>query len=240
MKKETVKDTSPYAPKRRQKLTLELAIKELPWTERQQEFIRMATNKNVNIVMQRGPAGSSKTLMAVFCLLQRLKEKKITQIAYSRVPVESCVHGVGFLKGELQAKMQPYLEPCLEKLNEFLPPSQVSALLNNDHVAGIPVGFLRGMNITDGLIFDEAQNASTHDLLLAMSRMARFSSLFICADEKQIDVKKSQSGFSKVFEAFSTDEAKKHGIYTWEWQNKDIMRSPHLAFIVETFESLST
>jgi phosphate starvation-inducible protein PhoH len=235
---EVKKDHSPYSPhKAKSKLTLELSIRDLPWTPRQKEFIQLALDKKVSILLVKGPAGSAKSILAVYCLLQKMKEKKISSFSYCRVPVESCAHGVGFLKGELVSKMQPYLAPCLSKLEELLPPTQVTSLINDERVVGIPMGFMRGLNVTDGLLLDESQNATVENLLLCMSRMARFSTLIICADERQSDVK--NSGFTKVYNAFNTDRAKEFGIYTWEFTKDDICRSPSLAFIIDTFDEIN-
>lgn len=236
-KKEKTADVSPYTEKKKSKVTVALNIRELPWTDKQKEFISLANNKQTKVIITRGVAGTSKTLLAVYCALQKIQEKKISEIYYSRVPVESSVHGIGYIKGTSEEKMSPYTHPLLDKLNELLTDPQVKALMNDERIIGIPLGFLRGLNISNAaFIMDEAQNCRVEDFLLVMTRMAKFSTLFVCGDAQQSDIK--QSGFNKVFELFDNQDSKDRGIHTFEFGKEDIVRSEILSYIIEQFESL--
>jgi phosphate starvation-inducible protein PhoH len=236
-KKEKPRDVSPYTEKKKTKSNIELNIRELPWTDKQIEFIKLASNKNTKVIITKGVAGTSKTLLAVYCSLQKIKEKKISEIYYSRVPVEASVHGIGYIKGTSEEKMSPYTHPMVDKLNELLTEPHVKALMNDERIVGIPLGFLRGLNISNAsFIMDEAQNCRVEDFLLVMTRMAKFSTLFICGDAQQSDIK--QSGFGKVFEIFNNEESKQRGIHTFEFGKEDIVRSEILAYIIEQFENI--
>lgn len=231
------KDTSPYVDKKRTKMSLQLQIRDLPWTDKQKQFLDLALNKNTKILVVKGVAGTSKTLLSVYCALKKIAEKKSAEIYYSRVPVESSVHGIGYIKGTTEEKMSPYLQPMVDKLHELLPEPQVKALVSDDRVKGLPLGFLRGLNISNAtFIMDEAQNCRVEDFLLVMSRMANFSNLFVLGDDQQSDIK--HSGFNKVFNSFNNDIAKQHGIFTFEFTKEDIVRSEVLSYIIETFENL--
>ncbi len=230
------KDTSPYVHKSKPKITLDLKINELPWTPRQKEFINLALNKNTKMIICKGVAGTAKTILSVYCALQKLNQKKCSEIIYTRVPVEACKFGIGFIKGSTDEKMSPYIEPCVDKLRELLPQQHITALINDDRVIGIPVGFLRGLNLTGVTILDEAQNCDLQTLLLVMSRMAKYSLLMIAGDVQQQDTK--DSGFNKVYNAFNNDIAKEKGIHTFEFDKSDIMRSDILSYIIETFEEI--
>jgi phosphate starvation-inducible protein PhoH len=241
MKKETKenqKDTSPYTEKKRNKFySVDLKIKELPWTEKQKIFLELAEKKDVKILIVKGVAGTAKTLLSVYTALNKIKNKKISEIYYSRVPVESSVHGIGYIKGSTEEKMNPYLQPLTDKLNELIPENQIKSLMSDNRIIGVPLGFLRGLNISNAcFILDEAQNCRVEDFLLVMTRMAKFSNLFICGDVKQSDIK--NSGFEKIFSLFNTEEAKKNGIYTFEFDKTDIVRSEILSFIIDEFEKL--
>ena len=232
-------DTSPYVDKKRAKPTLELALRELPWTDKQKAFFELAHDKNTRIVIVKGPAGTAKTILAAHASLKKMKEKKITEIYYSRVPVEASIHGIGYIKGDTNEKMAPYIQPMTDKLNELLPKPQVTALLTDQRVVGLPLGFLRGLNISNAcFIMDEAQNCRVADFLLVMTRMADFSTLFILGDVQQSDIK--GSGFQTVYNMFDTDAAKEKGIFTFEFGKEDIKRSASLSFIIESFEKLMT
>jgi phosphate starvation-inducible protein PhoH len=236
-KKEKSRDVSPYTEKKKTKSNIELNIRELPWTDKQKEFIKLASDKNTKVIITKGVAGTSKTLIAVYCSLQKIKDKKISEIYYSRVPVEASIHGIGYIKGTSEEKMSPYTQPMVDKLNELLPEPNVKALLGDERVIGVPLGFLRGLNISNAsFIMDEAQNCRVEDFLLVMTRMAKFSTLFICGDAQQSDIK--QSGFNKVFDMFNNENAKKHGIHTFEFGKEDIVRSEILSYIIEQFENI--
>lgn len=234
-RKEKTRDVSPYTEKKKTKSNFEINIRELPWTDKQKEFIKLANDKNTKVIITRGVAGTSKTLLAVYSSLQKIKDKKISEIYYSRVPVESSVHGIGYIKGTSEEKMSPYTQPLVDKLNELLPIPHVKALMMDERIVGVPLGFLRGLNISNAsFIMDEAQNCRVEDFLLVMTRMANFSTLFICGDAQQSDIK--QSGFNKVFELFDKDCAKERGIHTFEFGKEDIVRSEILSYIIEQFE----
>lgn len=236
-KKEKPRDVSPYTEKKKTKLNLDINIRELPWTDKQKEFIRLANDKHTKIIITKGVAGTSKTLLAVYCSLQKIKDKKISEIYYSRVPVEASVHGIGYIKGTSEEKMSPYTHPMVDKLNELLTEPHVKALMADERIVGIPLGFLRGLNISNAaFIMDEAQNCRVEDFLLVMTRMAKFSTLFICGDAQQSDIK--QSGFEKIFNLFNTDCAKERGIHTFEFGKEDIVRSEILSYIIERFENI--
>jgi phosphate starvation-inducible PhoH-like protein len=240
MKKRTEasQDLSPYTEKKKKNVTFELKIKELPWTEKQKKFIRLALEKETKIILVKGVAGTSKTLLSVYCSLLKMRDKKISEIYYSRVPVESSVHGIGYIKGDVGEKMHPYIQPMQDKLDELLGANDVRVLMEQQRIHGIPLGYLRGLNISNSsFIMDEAQNCRIEDFLLVMTRMAKFSTLFICGDVQQSDIKKS--GFDRVFEIFDTDEAKKMGIHTFEFGKEDILRSEILSYIIEKFETIN-
>lgn len=234
-KKIEKRDESVYTEKKKTSLSLNLKIRELPWTEKQKKFIELASNKNTKVLIVKGVAGTAKTLLAVFTSLLKMQNKKINEIYYSRVPVESSVHGIGYIKGDTHEKMHPYLQPMEDKLNELLSTGEVKALMADQRIHGLPLGFLRGLNISNAsFILDEAQNCRFEDFLLVMTRMAKFSILFICGDAQQSDIKKS--GFEKVFDVFNNQESIDNGIYTFEFDKSDIVRSEILSFIVDKFE----
>jgi phosphate starvation-inducible protein PhoH len=236
-KKEKPRDVSPYTEKKKTKLNLDISIRELPWTDKQKEFIQLANDKHTKVIITKGVAGTSKTLLAVYCALQKIKDKKISEIYYSRVPVEASVHGIGYIKGTSEEKMSPYTHPMVDKLNELLTEPHVKALMGDERIVGIPLGFLRGLNISNAaFIMDEAQNCRVEDFLLVMTRMAKFSTLFICGDAQQSDIK--QSGFDKIFNLFNTSCAKERGIHTFEFGKEDIVRSEILSYIIERFENI--
>lgn len=230
-------DTSPYIHKKKEKISIDLKINELPWTEKQKKFIEIALHKNTKMLICKGPSGTAKSILAVYCALQKLNQKKCSEIIYTRVPVEASKFGIGFIKGTVDDKMGPHAEVCADKLRELLPQQQITNLMSDQRVISIPVGFLRGLNLTGVTIFDEAQNADFHTMLLVFSRMAKYSLLIVTGDEQQQDTK--DSAFLKVFNAFNNPAAKEMGIETFEFGKEDICRSEILSYVIETFENIN-
>lgn len=237
-KKHKHKEDKSTAVPQRDKIQENLQVHELQWTDNQKKFIQLLQDKKTKIIFCKGPAGTAKSLLSVYCALQALNEKKIGEIFYVRNPVESSTHNLGFLKGDLHSKLDPYLQPLMDKLHELLPKSQVENLLKQERVKGLPVGFLRGLSINASyIICDEAQNLSIHDLLLITTRMGKFSKLVFIGDIRQSDIK--NSGFEKVYNLFENKESENKGILTFKFGTDDIMRNDILAYIIQKFEELS-
>ena len=234
--KRRIEDKSPVVPQR-DKIEGALDVRELQWTENQKKFIEILLNKDTKIVFCKGPAGTAKSLLSVYAALKALNDKKIGEIFYIRNPVESSTHNLGFLKGDLHSKLDPYLQPLMDKLHELLPKNQVERLLKEERVKGLPVGFLRGLSINASyIICDEAQNLSIHDLLLITTRMGKFSKLILIGDIRQSDIK--NSGFERVYNLFDDAESSEKGIIAFKFGSEDIMRNNILSYIIEKFELL--
>jgi phosphate starvation-inducible PhoH-like protein len=229
-------DKSIHVPQK-SKVDLNLQIRQLPWTDKQKELIQLLQNKNTEMVIIKGPAGSAKTAIAVYCALEALNSKKIGEIVYVRSIVESTSHGMGYLPGELEEKLTPYLTPLFDKMEEFLQPSQAQYLVNAEKIRGTPIGFMRGMSINCAhIIADECQNFTAKELLTLMTRVGKHTKLIMTGDIRQSDIK--DSGFLNVYSAFDNDEARNHGIYTFKFGLEDIMRSEVVKYIVKKFEDI--
>lgn len=230
-------DKSPVVPQR-DKIEMELSIRDFTWTENQKKFINIIEDKNTKIIFCKGPAGTAKSLLSVYTALKALNNKRIGEVFYIRNPVESSTHNLGFLKGDLHSKLDPYLQPLMDKLHELLPKHQVERLLKEERIKGLPVGFLRGLSINASyIICDESQNLSIHDLLLITTRMGKFSKLIFIGDTRQSDIK--DTGFSRVYDLFNDKTSADKGILTFKFGSEDIMRNEILGYIIDKFENLN-
>lgn len=236
MPKKTRKpDTSPVVHQR-EKLAFDLNIREFNWSEKQQELIRLVQQKDTKYVFLQGPAGSAKTHLAVYLALNALNERRISDIVYVRQPVESSRHNLGYLKGDIQEKLTPYAQPLQDKLAEFLPPSQITKLSDEQRIICAPVGHMRGRTFNANyVIVDEAQNLSSEDFLLIMTRLGKFSKMIITGDVMQPDVR--NSAFQKISDLFDDEASKAKGIQTFAFGKEDIFRNEILSFVIEKFES---
>lgn len=236
---EEKKDNSPYVPQR-EKINFNISIRELPWTEKQKQAIELITAKDTKIVFLSGPAGTSKTLLATYCGLKLLNDKKVSEIIYVRSIIESASKSLGALPGFCEDKFKPFALPLTDKAEELIKASDIKRLLIEDRIKPIPVNFLRGASFNvNYVIADEMQNAEHFELQTIISRIGQFSKFIICGDPMQCDIKeKHKSGFKPMFDLFNDEESRQHGIHCIEFGKEDIVRSEILKFIVEKLESV--
>jgi phosphate starvation-inducible protein PhoH and related proteins len=223
----------------REKLKYPLTIyQRTDFTDRQKEFIDLAFRKETKVMLVSGPAGTAKTYLAVYVALSLLSDKRFDEIIYVRSAVESSDSKLGFLPGESADKMAPYIEPLIQKLLEMLPAADIKMLQSEQRVNGLPIGFLRGLNWdVKCIIADEAQNMTHKEIVTLMTRIGKFSKLFLTGDPYQSDIN-SKSGFKKMFDHFNDEESRANGIYTFEFTEEDIVRSPLVRFIFEKIKKM--
>ena len=230
-------DTSPIVYQRT-KLKHELSIFERELTEKQKEFINIALNKDAKMIFISGPAGSSKTYISIYSALKLLNQKKVSDLLYIRSAVESADSKIGFLPGEADEKMAPYIQPLLEKLSELLPKRDIDVLQKEDRIDSIPLGFLRGLNWNAKcIVADEAQNMTVKELTTLITRVGEFSKVFILGDPDQSDIN-GKSGFVKIMNAFDDEESKENGIYTFKFTEDDIVRSGLVKYITKKLKNV--
>lgn len=232
-------DTSPQVSQH-EKLKEKIVIKERSdLTSKQLELLNIIQDKNSKIVFIRGPSGSTKSFCGILSGLRLLNLKKISEIIYIRSAVESADHKLGYLPGDIDVKFNPYLMPLYDKLNELLSKNDIQKLEKEERINAIPISFLRGRQFNCCLmILEEAQNMSFKEILTAITRIGPFTKAIVIADPDQSDIN-GKSGFSKFFDLFNDEESKKEGIFCFEFNKNDILRSDIVRFIIEKVESLS-
>jgi phosphate starvation-inducible PhoH-like protein len=231
-------DNTPYVFQR-DKIDFDLRIRELPWTEKQKAVISLVEDKHTRVVFLNGPAGTSKSLLAVYCALKLLSNKKISEIVYIRSIIESATRSLGSLPGEAEDKFKPFAAPMVDKMEELLKESDIKRLFSEERVKPIPVNFIRGASYNvNCIIADEMQNAVFSEIQTIMTRIGQFSKVIICGDPAQSDITHGKSGFLDIYNVFNNDEAKQHGIYCVEFTEEDILRSEICKFIVKKFTEI--
>lgn len=215
-------------------------IKELKWTPRQIEFIKLALDPKVKIIFVNGPAGTSKTLLAVYCGLRMLNDCTLSELMYIRSAVESSDSRLGYLPGSADEKLQFYNLPFLDKLVELTSNEQTLRLEKEKKVSMFPVNFSRGLNWCNKcVIFDEAQNSSAKEITTVLTRLGRNSKCFILADPMQTDLNKHCSGFEGMYSLFSDEDSKANGVYAFQFTEEDVMRSDLVKFLVRKMKKLN-
>ena len=229
---DTKKDRSPSIPQR-QKFSGKLTIYQRELTPKQKQFLELAADKSVKMIFVSGPAGTSKTFLAVLHALIMINEKRVSDLIYLRSAVESSDSKLGFLPGEASEKLAPYIQPLLEKMEEMLPKHDIDALVKDERVEGIPMGFIRGLNWNAKVIIaDESQNMTYKELFTLITRTGEFSKVFILGDPDQSDIN-GKSGFIKMLSIFDDEDSRKNGIHVFRFTEDDIVRSGLVQFIVK-------
>ena len=219
----------------------QIKLKQFPWTEKQKKFFKIALHPDTKVVFVNGPAGTSKTLLATYCALQLLNMKAISDIMYLRSAVESADRSLGFLPGSAEEKLRFFNLPFLDKLEELLQNTRVEKLEKEERISMFPVNFARGMNwMAKCIILDEAQNSTIKEIITVLTRLGEGSRCFVLADPMQTDIKQEDKthGFVNIASAFSDEESLQRGIYTFHFEEDDIMRSELVKFLVKKLKGI--
>lgn len=232
-------DTSPYVYQR-SKLSKPINLKEIPWTPKQKEFFSLVENSKTRILLVKGPAGTSKTMTAVYSALKLLNKQRISDIIYIRSAVESSDSKLGYLPGDVDEKLMFYNLPFYDKLNEMVAKEDIIKLQKEQRITAYPVNYSRGMNWNaKAIIMDEAQNSSKKEIITVLTRLGHYSRCFILADPMQTDLSNGRvGGFETLYELFDNPESRDMGIYTFEFDEDDILRSELVKFVVKKCNTL--
>tara|TARA_R100000808_G_C2154655_1_gene165815 strand:- start:6618 stop:7388 length:771 start_codon:yes stop_codon:yes gene_type:complete len=218
-----------------------IKVNQLPWTDKQKEFFKIALNHETKIIFVNGPAGTSKSLLSVYCGLQLLNMKAISDIMYLRSAVESSDSKLGYLPGTAEDKLRFYNLPFLDKLDELLPTTRAEKLEQEGRISMFPVNFARGMNWKSKcIILDEAQNSSLKEITTVLTRLGEGSRCFVLADPMQTDLRHRDAigGFEKLYKVFTDQESQAMGIHTFAFDEDDIMRSELCKYVVKKVKTI--
>ena len=202
-----------------------------PNTKGQLKYIQtMLTN---DLIFCIGPAGTGKTYLAVAVAVSMLKKKQIRRIVLARPAVEAG-EKLGFLPGDLQAKVNPYLRPLFDALEDMMEFEQMKKFMELDIIEIIPLAFMRGRTLNDAaIICDEAQNTSPLQMLMILTRLGHGSKMIITGDITQIDLAQGQkSGMVEAIELLKRIK----GIASIELTQRDIVRHRLVQNIVRAYK----
>ncbi|HMP05543.1 MAG TPA: PhoH family protein, partial [Lacipirellulaceae bacterium] len=157
-----------------------------PRTPGQADYVQAI--RTHDLVLCAGPAGTGKTYLAVATAVEALKEQLIRKIVLVRPAVEAG-ESLGFLPGDLQAKINPYLRPLLDALREMMDAEQVRRYMDDDVIEVIPLAYMRGRTLNNAfIIMDEAQNTTVAQMKMFLTRMGEGSKVVVSGDVSQIDL----------------------------------------------------
>ncbi|KPK45232.1 MAG: hypothetical protein AMJ65_00515 [Phycisphaerae bacterium SG8_4] len=202
-----------------------------PTTKGQQKYIETMLANDLTFCI--GPAGTGKTYLAVAIAVSMLKKKQIRRIVLARPAVEAG-EKLGFLPGDLQAKVNPYLRPLFDAIEDMMDFTQMRKFMELDIIEIIPLAFMRGRTLNEAaIICDEAQNTSAMQMLMVLTRLGHGSKMIITGDITQIDLEPGQK--SGMIEAIETLRRIK-GIGYVQLSQRDIVRHRLVQNIVQAYK----
>ena len=199
-----------------------------------QEQLLADFDKN-DLMFATGPAGSGKTYTAIALAVRALKNKQVRKIILSRPAVEAG-EKLGFLPGDMKDKIDPYLQPLYDALEDMIPPFKLREYLETHVIQIAPLAFMRGRTLSDAvIILDEAQNTTPQQIKMFLTRLGFNSKMIVTGDMTQIDLPVTQQ--SGLIHAMRTLKNVK-GISFIEFNKKDIIRHKLVSRIVEAYDEL--
>ena len=200
-------------------------------TENQQLLVKAFENND--LVFATGPAGSGKTFVAIALAVKALKNKEVRKIILSRPAVEAG-EKLGFLPGEMKDKLDPYLQPLYDALQDMIPAAKLKEYMENNVIQIAPLAFMRGRTLNDAvIILDEAQNTTTHQIKMFLTRLGMNAKMIVTGDVTQIDLPPSTT--SGLIHAMQILKGV-NGIGKIEFTKKDIVRHKLVQRIVEAYD----
>ena len=197
-----------------------------------QQMLVDAFNKN-DMVFAVGPAGTGKTYLSIALAVKSLKAKEVKKIILSRPAVEAG-EKLGFLPGDMKEKNDPYLQPLYDSLEDMIPAVKLQDMVDKHIIQIAPLAFMRGRTLNDAIIIlDEAQNTSTAQIRMFLTRLGMNSKMIITGDLTQIDLPYHQkSGLKEAVEILNDTE----GIAIVKLSQKDIVRHKLVTKIVNAYD----
>lgn len=202
-----------------------------PKTTGQRRYIEAI--RQSEIALGIGPAGTGKTYLAMAMATAALRDGRVNRLILTRPAVEAG-EALGFLPGDLQEKLAPYLRPLYDALHDMLPAEEIQRLMERGTIEIAPLAYMRGRTLNHAfIIFDEAQNSTTEQMFMFLTRLGHNSKAVITGDITQIDLPRHKpSGLIEARQALSQVE----GIAIVELGKKDVVRHPLVARIVHAYE----
>jgi len=203
-----------------------------PKTKGQQKYVDAI--RSHELVFAFGPAGTGKTFLAVAMAVEALKHQLVRKIVLVRPAVEAG-ENLGYLPGDLQAKINPYLRPLLDATHEMMGYDQVRELVERDVIEVVPLAYMRGRTLNEAfIILDEAQNTTVAQMKMFLTRMGQLSRIVVSGDPTQLDLPPgTKSGLHDALERLKPIK----GVKFAELTREDIVRHRLVQDIVDAYES---
>lgn len=204
-----------------------------PRNANQAKMVKSFTENDLTFAL--GPAGTGKTYIAIALAVAALKNRQCRRILLSRPAVEAG-EKLGFLPGDMKDKIDPYLRPLYDALEDMIPQVKLKEYMETDTIQIAPLAFMRGRTLNDAIIIlDEAQNTTKHQMKMFLTRLGHNAKMIVTGDITQIDLPHTmQSGLVEALRVLRNVK----GIGIIEYEKKDIVRHPLVQRIVDAYERI--
>jgi phosphate starvation-inducible PhoH-like protein len=214
----------------------------MPRTKNQVSYNNLLNNENIKIIFSIGPAGTGKTMFACNSAIQQLNKGKINKIVLTR-PLISVEEEIGFLPGDINKKMDPWLKPIMDIFSEYYTKTQLNTMIQNNVIEFSPLGYMRGRTFNDAyVIADEMQNCSPNQMIMLLTRIGFNSKMVITGDLEQSDIKFTSglSDYVHKIKSYLPKEGHKEEmtkIVLIEMQQTDIQRNTIIPTLLDIYTS---
>ncbi len=202
-----------------------------PRTEAQRSYVKALWRDEMTFGI--GPAGTGKTYLAVAAGVSMFLDGKVERIILSRPAVEAGER-LGFLPGDMKEKVDPYMQPLYDALNDFIPGKQLARLMEERHIEIAPLAFMRGRTLAHAfVVLDEAQNATAMQMKMFLTRLGEGSRMVVTGDRSQVDLPRGvSSGLAEAERILANVRGVSFSYFT----AADVVRHPLVARIIEAYE----
>jgi phosphate starvation-inducible protein PhoH and related proteins len=210
------------------------AIELVPKSINQETYILALTDPSIDVVVASGPAGTGKTYLAVLAALQSLRDRSCDKIVITRPAVSVDNEQHGFLPGDLNQKMEPWVKPIYDVINEFYSTKELQYMIEEGIIEIAPLGFCRGRTFKNSwIIVDESQNAIPGQLKMLLTRIGEGSKIIITGDTEQTDRKAPENGLLDLVSRFSHYPVP--GMTACAFDKRDIRRHKIIEHILKMY-----
>ena len=201
-----------------------------PRTLRQKAYVEAMESHDLTFAL--GPAGTGKTFLATVCAVRMLSERKIERLVLTRPAIEAGER-LGFLPGDLQQKVDPYLRPLYDALHSLLGPEKTSTLLEKGVIEVAPLAYMRGRTLEEAfVILDEAQNTTSAQMRMVLTRLGERSRMVVTGDDTQVDLPPGRpSGLAEASKLLEKVE----GVAVCRLTSADVVRHPLVQRVVDAY-----